>query len=79
MFHKTVDRLRHVVEHRGTMSNKQLTENLKVRVPPSMKADLERRAGARLLRPADLVREALQNYLENTPTPSAPARTASQE
>lgn len=61
------------------MSNEQLTESLKVRVPPRMKADLERRAGARLLRPADLVREALQVYLENNPAPSASPRPAAQE
>jgi hypothetical protein len=61
------------------MRNEQLSESLKVRVPPSMKADLERRAGARLLRPADLVREALQGYLEKNRVPPAAPRPAAQE
>jgi hypothetical protein len=55
--------MEYIVEHRNTMSHEQLTECLKVRVPPSMKLAVEQKAGARMLKPADIVREALQVYL----------------
>ena len=48
------------------MSNEPLTECLKVRVPPSMKLAVEAKADARMLKPADIVREALQAYLQKS-------------
>ena len=46
------------------MSKERLTEDIKIRVPPAVKATIARVADGRHLAISDIVREALREYVD---------------